>query len=449
MGGMRRCLPWLALACVLAACGGQDPELLLRFRDLPEETTVLDMFGSRPGTTRLYHMEASSKVDRSVRLQARFDGSAPEGMSVKMLRGELLPRGSGRPILQVLLPSIEGPVKGTIVVHSNELPDWKRRYEFAGTVEDRPLEGKYLAVQPSGMDLGDLRPGDQKAFDFTLQSTGTEAVTIHGIQSRDEGNIRLVRAASGILVPGGTQRVSGAFHAPKAAGPFQAMIDVRTNADNFRERLTIVLRCRVVLDYTPHPAKLGPASHFPSQELEFPVTLRGREGTEPFIVGKITGHERFFSVQSAGEKEAAHEQTVIFKLKRDAPTDTKAVQQFGIRLRLDPFGAEVVWPVKMILNPPIYAVPPRLNFGTVAGGRQRQLEIRIAAVAGRRFKIPRVTTEKGLFEASIKHAPGLSWRIVVTIPKRSGRGLLQDRVVIETDDPDVPRIIVDVRAEVR
>jgi hypothetical protein len=108
---MRRRLPWLVLACVLATCGGKDPELLLRFPDLPEGTTVLDMFGSRPRTTRLYHMEASSTVDRSVRLQARFDGSAPEGMSVTMLRGELLPRGSAKPILQVVLPSIEGSVK--------------------------------------------------------------------------------------------------------------------------------------------------------------------------------------------------------------------------------------------------------------------------------------------------------------------------------------------------
>jgi len=449
MGAMRRRLPWLALACVLAACGGKDPEFLLRFRDLPEETTVLDMFGSRPATTRLYHMEASSNVDRSVRLQARFDGSAPEGMSVRMLRGELLPRGSAKPVLQVLLPSSVGSIKGTIVVHSDELPDWQRRYEFAGTVEDRPLEGKYLAVEPSGMDLGDLRQGEQRTFDFTLKNTGTEAVTIHGIKARNEGHIRLVRAAAGILVPGGAQRVSGVFAAPKAAGPFQAMIDVRTNADNFRERLTIALRCKVVLDYTPHPAKLGPASHFPIQELEFPVTLRGREGTESFTIGKITGHERFFSVQSAGRKEAAHEQTVVFRLKRDAPTDATAVQQFGIRLRLDPFGAEVVWPVKMILNPPIYPLPPRVHFGTVASGQQRQLEIRIAAVAGRRFKVTRVTTQRGLFEVEIKHAPGLSWRILVTIPKRSGRGLLQDRIVIETDDPDVPRIVVDVRAEVR
>ena len=449
MGGMRRRLPWLALACVLAACGKDDPEFVLHFRDLPEDTTVLDMFGSRPGTARLYYMEASSNVDRSVRLQARFDRSPPEGMRVRMLRGELLPRGSAKPILQVQLPSGLGSIEGTILIYSDELPGWQRRYEFTGTVEDRPLEGKYLKVEPPGMDLGDLRPGERKEFGFSLQGIGTEAVTIHGITARAEEHIRLVHAEAGILAPAGTQRVTGFFSAPKAAGPFQTMIDVRTNADNFKDRVTVTLRCRVVPDYAPHPENLGPAAHFPVQEREFTVTLRGREGTEPFTVGRIAGHERFFTVRESGTEEAAHAQTVVFKLRRDAPTDATAVQQFGIRLRLEPFGAEVVWPVKMTLNPPIYPQPPRVHFGTVASGQQPQSEIRLAAVGGRVFKITRVTTQRGLFEVETRHAPGLSWRVLVTVPKRSGRGLLQDRVVIETDDPDVPRILVEVRAEVR
>jgi len=241
MGGMRRRLPWLALACVLAACGKDDPEFVLHFRDLPEDTTVLDMFGSRPGTARLYYMEASSNVDRSVRLQARFDRSPPEGMRVRMLRGELLPRGSAKPILQVQLPSGLGSIEGTILIYSDELPGWQRRYEFTGTVEDRPLEGKYLKVEPPGMDLGDLRPGERKEFGFSLQGIGTEAVTIHGITARAEEHIRLVHAEAGILAPAGTQRVTGFFSAPKAAGPFQTMIDVRTNADNFKDRVTVLL----------------------------------------------------------------------------------------------------------------------------------------------------------------------------------------------------------------
>ncbi len=82
-------------------------------------------------------------------------------------------------------------------------------------------------------------------------------------------------------------------------------------------------------------------------------------------------------------------------------------------------------------------------------GQQRSAEIRLAAVSGRTFTVKSAVAQRGLFEVEIKHAPGLSWRIIVTIPKRSARGLLQDRVVIETDDPDVPRIVVEVRAEVR
>ena len=448
---MRHRLPWLALACILAACGGENPEFVLLFRDLPEETTVLDMYRSRPGTTRLYYMEAASHVDRSVRLQARFDGSAPEGMSVRMRRAEVLPRGSAKPVLQVQLPASVGKLSGAIVIESDQLPGWRRRYEFAGTVEDRPLEGKYLKVRPPGVDLGDLRPGEQKGFAVTLASTGTEAVTIHGAQPRHEAHVRLARAAAGILVPGGTQQLTGVFSAPKAAGPFHTMIDVRTNADNFRARVTIALKCEVVPDYAPQPAKLGPLACFPAQEQapEFSVVLRGREGTEPFTVGRITGHERFLLVQSAGGEAAAHEQTVVFKLKRDAPTDATAAQRIGIRLRLEPFGAEVVWPVRMTLNPPIYAIPPSLHFRRIQQGQQRTMEIRLAAVPGRQFTVKSAIARRGLFEVEVKHAQSLSWRIMVTIPKRSARGLLQDRIVIETDDPDVPRIVVEVKADIR
>jgi hypothetical protein len=366
-----------------------------------------------------------------------------------MLRAELLPRGSGKPVLQVQLPEKQGPIKGTIVIESAELPGWQRRYEFAGTIEDRPLEGKYLTVKPMGVDLGVLRPGEREEFAFSLSATGTEPVTIHGIRPRSEGHVRLARAAAGVLMPGAVQRVTGVLIAPKAAGAFLTMVDVRTNADNFRERATVALKCEVVPDYAPHPAVLGPVSHFPVEEREFPVTLRGREGTEPFTVGKISGHERYFTVKSAGLDKPAHEQRVVFQLKRDAPTDAAVRQEFGIRLRLEPFGAELVWPVRMTLNPPIYAVPPRLHFGRVPEGQQLKLEIRLAAVPGRRFTVKAASAQRGLFEVEIKHAPGLSWRILVAIPKRSARGLLQDRVVIEIDDPDVPRIVVEVKADVR
>ncbi|MHC4970974.1 MAG: hypothetical protein ACYTG3_01450 [Planctomycetota bacterium] len=446
---MHRRLPCLVLACILTACAQDEPEFTLRFRDLPEETTVLDMFGSRPKTTRLYYMEAASRADRSIRLRARFVGKAPEGMSVRMRRAELLPRGSAKPILQVQLPGNVGPIRGTILIESDELPGWERRYEFAGTIEDRPLDGRYLAVRPPGMDLGEVRPGEQKEFAFSLASTGTEAVTIHGIKPRSEGHVRLARAASGMLVPGGVQRVTGVLIAPKTAGPFQTMIDVFTNAENYRERVTVALTCRVVPDYAPFPPALGPASHFPVEERKFSVTVRAREGVDAFTIGKISGHERYLTVLSTGGEEAARQQTVVFKLKRDAPTDATAEQALGVRLRLEPTAAEVVWPVRLTLNPPIFPVPSAIHFGTVAQGRQRTAEIRLATVSGRRFTVKAASTQRGLFEVEIKHAPGLSWRILVTIPKRSARGLLQDRVVIETDDPDVPRIVVEVKAEVK
>ena len=49
----------------------------------------------------------------------------------------------------------------------------------------------------------------------------------------------------------------------------------------------------------------------------------------------------------------------------------------------------------------------------------------------------------------MRHAPGLPWRIFVSIPRHTRVGLLQDKIVIETDDPDVPKILVPVKAVIR
>jgi hypothetical protein len=43
----------------------------------------------------------------------------------------------------------------------------------------------------------------------------------------------------------------------------------------------------------------------------------------------------------------------------------------------------------------------------------------------------------------------MAWRVRVMLPRDVEPGYVDDRVVIETDDPDVPRLIVPVKAEVR
>ncbi|MHC4550999.1 MAG: COG1470 family protein [Planctomycetota bacterium] len=447
---MRLLLCGLGLACLLPACAGGDP-IELSFRGLPIETTTLDMSRSRPRSARHYALNVRSHVDRSVRLKVRFDGPAPEGMSVRMTRGhEFLPRGSGRATLTFQMPAATGPVRGKIVIEADALPGWSRTYAFEGMVEARPYEGPRLRARPSGVPLGDLRPGERKPFAVALENDGSAETTVHETTVEDAARVRLDRAdAPTIIRPGGALQLVGVVTAPKAAGGFSTRVHVRSNAVNVKNRLDIVLSGRVVPDYAPRPLRLLARAAYPVLETEYPVAIQGREGTEPFVIGRILGHEAVLAVRSRGSKEPAHEQQVVFRLRRDAPTDPASYRDFKVRFRLEPVGVEVILSVALRLFPPIHALPPEVHFGRVLRGYPQKKEIRLAAISGRKFQVESAHAQKGLFELELKHAPGLEWRVLVGLPNRSGLGLLQDKIVIETNDPDVPKIIVPVKADVR
>jgi hypothetical protein len=43
----------------------------------------------------------------------------------------------------------------------------------------------------------------------------------------------------------------------------------------------------------------------------------------------------------------------------------------------------------------------------------------------------------------------MAWRVVVSLPQGLPAGIVSDRIAIETDDPDVPLLLVPVKADVR
>jgi len=121
-----------------------------------------------------------------------------------------------------------------------------------------------------------------------------------------------------------------------------------------------------------------------------------------------------------------------------------------VRFRIEPTGAEVTWPVRILLYPPVYAAPPELRFGSVAQGTEKEMEISLTAFANRPFQVTGAHAEGRRVRVTLPdHAPGTVWRVLVSLPRDLAPGLLDDRVVIETDDPDVPRLIVPVKAEIR
>jgi hypothetical protein len=435
-------------ALLLAACG-EEP-LLVTIPRRPG-TTHLDMSGSKAGTRWEYRLEVTSRVRKQVRLEARLEEPFPEGMAVRVADGTIPREGTAWPWLILVAPPVEGPFRGAVMVTSPDVPDWSLRYTFEGEVVPGGLVGKHLSARPAGMNLGMLRPGEERTFAVALGNIGSEPVTIRGWSAEDAERVRMPRSGDPVTVtPGGEFQLPATVVAPRAAGPFETRVRVDSDAASHPKGLFLQFRGEVVPDYAPNPPRAVERTAFPAEGREFKVAIRARDEVAPFTVAGAAGHERYFEVLSLGTPEPAREQIVTFRLRRDAPTDPDRDAEWQVRLRLEPGGVEVAWPVKIRLNPPIHAQPTSLDFGKVPQGAGKAAEISLTAYANRAFRVTGASAERRQVQVTLPdHAPGTSWRVVVSLPKGLAKGMIDDRVVIDTDDPDVPQLIVPVRGEVR
>ncbi len=439
-------------ALLLAACGGDPIDLTIPGLPGGPAHRHLRMPGALPLRRCNYRLEVVSRVPKQVRLEARLEEPAPEGVIARIAdRTNVIPReGTAWPTLVVIVPQKEGAFRGSIAITSPDVPDWAIRYTFEGDVVPGALPGKHLIARAEG-DLGHMRPEEQKEFSVALESTGGEAVTIREWIAEDPMRVRLPRLEAPVTVePGGELELRGAVVAPRAGGPFEGRVKILSDAQNVEKGLLLRLAGHVVPDYAPNPPRAVETVAYPVQETEFKVMIRARDEVPPFTVAQAAGYERYFDVVSLGTTEPAREQTVKFKLKRDAPTDAARDAEWQVRLRIEPSGVDVTWPVKIRLNPPIHAHPGAIDFRTVPQGTEKEREILLAAFANRAFKVTGAHAERRQVRVTVPdHAPGTSWRVLVSLPRGLAAGLVDDRVVIETDDPDVPNLIIPVKAEIR
>jgi hypothetical protein len=437
------------LACLLlGACGAGGPPLTLEIPTLPG-ATHLRMPESAPLRRWQYRMQVKSRIRKDVKLEARFEAPAPEGMVVRVADPVVPRQGTGRPTLVVIVPEAQGPFSGTITISSPDVPDWSVTYTFAGDVGT--LKGRWLRPRPPGENVGKLRPGEEKPFAIALVSYGSEPVTIREWTADDPERLRLRPSASLSIAPGGEFQFSGVVVAPRIAGPFETRFRVQSDAENTRDGfLVVALAGEVAPDYTPIPPRLVEQAAYPVQEAVFPVEIRAKEGVQPFVVARATGHERYFAIESLGSPEPAARQLVKLKLKRDAPTSVSEPAVCQVRFRIEPAGVEIAWPVEIRLYPPIHAFPRELHFGVVPKGTEKEAEVRLTAFANRSFRVTSAVAEQRAVRVSLPdHAPGTAWVVAVALPGGLEPGFVRDRVVITTDDPDVPELIVPVMAEVR
>ena len=448
-----------ALAVLLAVIGvsasflmrGPVEELrILKTGSLPEGTTVLDM-GESP-TYRVsyqYLLKIRSTAKRSVDLRVRLEDPAPKGMRA-LLKGEtrILREGSAEVTLFLVPPPDLGPFKGTVTLYSEDLPDWTHAYGFSGTIVQKPHSGRHVQAD-SGVDLGDVRPTQRCPFVFSIRNVGDETLTIEGVR-RVSGRIRLEKDLRGQpVVPGGEIQVNGVLIAPKRGGRFEGRVEIACDASNAPRRHVVVFGV-VIPDYSASPDRLSIVRVVAPDRPRFKFKVRAREGEAPFTVTDVEGLSPYFEMLGKGGAEPAAEQIVEVRLRRDAPAGKKTPDGYALRFRLS-VGEVVDVPVELGILPAIFPEPPELSFGTVARRAAPRKEVRLTSYVRptRPFEVTSARSESRHFVVEAKHSPGLQWSIWVSLPKGIPPGTYHDTIVIETDDPDSPKISIKVSAVVR
>jgi hypothetical protein len=188
---------------------------------------------------------------------------------------------------------------------------------------------------------------------------------------------------------------------------------------------------------------------YPAKPNEMPrVEVHATEGQEPFTIGSVTGHEEIFELVEKGGDEPAMVQALRFRVRPDAPTNPDENRSFTVRIQLLPFERVMEWTVDLRLLPAVHPVPALLDFGRVSLDHPKPLALRLAAVGARTVQVKQIEVVGQRFVVrEPPRAPDMPWSCVVVVNPAVGRtGIITDQIILHTDDPDVPKVIVRARA---
>ncbi|MGH7161914.1 MAG: hypothetical protein ACREID_00405 [Planctomycetota bacterium] len=437
----------LVAAVLLAACAGEGGPISIAIAGLPDaKETLPEIPEIRQGTTVQYQLRVTSHHLGRVRLQARLEPPVPDGMNV-LLKGETDVRPKGDAVAHLVFdyPKSPGAYRGRVTLLSEDLPGWTRTYAFSGNVVVKPLEGAHIALDPAGgLDLGKLGPGERREFQFAVKSVGTSNLALADWNAEGGGSVALRGLRSGeTVVPGGALQVSGRLEAPKAGGAFRHSVTIVSNDKN-DPRKVFSLTGEVILPYSIAPPRLVATDAVRAQEPLFAATITAAGETAPFTVKEVLGSSAYLDVVPGGVSTAASEQTVQLRLRKDAPLGRWITT---LRFRLEPGDVEIEWPVDLLVQPTIVAQPSRLRFGRSPAGAVKPVEVRLAALTPRDFQVTDVSFPHFL-DVEYVRAPGLSWRVKVSVKPDAPSGHHDSEIRVSTDDPDTPGILIPVSIEI-
>jgi len=425
------------------------PRLSVTIPLLPWPEPELRMYDMRLGSQKSYMLEVRSRHDRALDLEAELGNT--DTKLVMQLRGDtrILPEGRGRARLVLAVPPTLGAFENTVTIRCPQLPDWKLEYKILGSVVDKPFDGAYMFARPAGVRIGAVEAGSHTPVVVALVNRGTVAIEVREVIVSDRDRLRVKGLIGGaVIVPGAELQLDGVYVAGSEPGPFRERVRVMSNAVNTPDGLDLIVTGEVVTPYSPAPLKFLQRSAYPHREPRYQVRIHAREGSAPFTVTDISGHESALDVVDRGSDTPADVQVVTFKLRRDAPPALERPLKLRVRLTLS-VGYVVTWPMTLRILPIIRPHPPRLNFGVVEQGTPKAITIRLLAAGGRRFKAISASSQRGTVHTQVWGAAGMEQSIIVNVKPGLPGGPHSDVVIVKTDDKDVPEIRVPVSIQIR
>ena len=146
--------------------------------------------------------------------------------------------------------------------------------------------------------------------------------------------------------------------------------------------------------------------------------------------------------QVTGSEEPALRQELRVRLLPGARLGPHKVR---VRIQLQPSGHELVWPFDpFVIVGTIVSDPPRVEFGRLGPGARVEHTVRLVSTTSSEFSVISAVAKGDHVEVEVLKRSGLAPKLRLRLRVGLPSGRFADVIVVETDDPDTPRLQIPV-----
>lgn len=315
----------------------------------------------------------------------------------------------------------------------------------------KPAGPKAVVAEPM-KDAGTVPTGEKITHDFTIKNEGVAPLTITS-----------VRPACGCTVaefdktvaPGKTGSVHTVLDTSTFVGPISKAVTVYTNDPaNPEIQLTIKAKVEPFIIAKPGYARFSVVQAEPRQG-QIAQTLWANDGA-PFAILKVESPMPGLSVtfREAAEaerrpegKDKGKQWRVEMKLANDAPVGPLA-NYVSIHTN-HPRQKVVEIPVTGFVRPVLAATPPVADFGKVEVKESLTKALNLRNFATEPINVTGIEDDMPSVDAKLEPVEaGREYLVRLTLKPEMGKGPFAGKLIVRTDSPKVPMLLVDVKGVV-